>query len=211
MHHKLLKEIIREIVGENAENLLALLEDKENVNEFFIAKKMNLTINQVRNMFYKLSNFGLVSFSRKKDKRKGWYTYFWTLNSGKTLELLEGRMSKEIKDLKEQLHNRKTKRFYMCNNCKTEIGEEAALLHNFSCQECGEVYTLNEDEKILHLLEARITKLERERQDILQEMCSLNEQKRVKGEKKAKREKAKKARERKKISNKKEKKSKKRK
>ena len=145
MHHKLLKEIIREIVGENAENLLALLEDKENVNEFFIAKKMNLTINQVRNMFYKLSNFGLVSFSRKKDKRKGWYTYFWTLDISKSLEHLRNNLDAETEKLRAEMERRKHERFYYSPNVDIEYSEEDALQHDFIDPESGEVLQLKDN------------------------------------------------------------------
>ena len=148
MQTKLLTEIVKEIAGIPAIGILDILEGKKDVNEFLIAKKLKLTINQARNIFYKLSNFGLVSFSRKKDKKKGWYTYFWTLNTIKTLELLEGRMNKEIENLKHQLKNRETKRFYICNTCKIEVGEENALIHNFTCSECGQIYELNENKKI---------------------------------------------------------------
>ena len=43
----------------------------KHVNEFIIAKKLDLTINQTRNVLYKLADEGLVSSIRKKDKKKG--------------------------------------------------------------------------------------------------------------------------------------------
>ena len=50
--------------------IVDLLYGKANVNEFLIAKKLNVTINQARNILYKLGDEGLVSFIRKKDKKK---------------------------------------------------------------------------------------------------------------------------------------------
>lgn len=196
MQTKLLNEIIREIAGEQAVLVIELIYGKRDVNEFLIAKKMKMTINQIRNIFYKLSNFGLVSFTRKKDKRKGWYTYFWTLETYRTLELLEQRIQKEIENLKNQLKNRETKRFYHCKICKTEVGEEYALLHNFACQECGEIYELSQDEKTIALLKSRIERLEKQKAEVSQELAIIkqeNETKRAKLDKKGSKKAMKKA------------------
>src|SRR3989344_5879391 len=85
MQIDLLKEIVSSVAGEKAKAVVDLLHQKKNVNEFLVAKKLKLTINQTRNILYKLADEGLVSFIRKKDTKKGgWDTYFWTLNSGKS-------------------------------------------------------------------------------------------------------------------------------
>lgn len=160
MQIKLLNEILSNVIGKQAGEIVNLLVGKKNVNEFIIAKKLKLTINQVRNILYKLSDAGLISFTRKKDKRKGWYTYFWTLNVGKSLELLASNVNRELDNLRNQLKNRESKRFYFCNTCKTEVNEETALLHNFTCEECGEVYQLQTDRKIINDLVAKIKRLE---------------------------------------------------
>jgi len=188
MQAKLLNDLIKEIAGEQAVAVIEIIFGKRDVNEFLIAKKMNLTINQVRNIFYKLANFGLVSFTRKKDKRKGWYTYFWTLETYRALELLENRLSREISGLQSQLHDRETKRFYICKICHGEVGEEVALTHDFICQECGEVYELSEGDKIAAVLKGKIERLLKQRADVLSELELMREEtekKRVKNDKKA--------------------------
>jgi len=158
MQITLLKNIAEDIAGKQAEEIVDLLIGKKDVNEFLIAKKMKLTINQVRNMLYKLSDKGLVSFTRKKDKRKGWYIYFWTLNSLKSLTLLEKKLSEEFDQLEKQLKNRKTKRFYSCKICNIEVSEGTALLNQFTCPECGQVYVLSENNKLIKELENKINK-----------------------------------------------------
>src|SRR3989344_9542204 len=84
---RLLKKILKDLAGAKAEKLVDILYGKKNVNEFIIAKKLNLTINQARNVLYKLGDEGLVKFIRKKDSKKGgWYIYFWTLETEKGLD-----------------------------------------------------------------------------------------------------------------------------
>ncbi|MCH7567958.1 MAG: hypothetical protein IIA87_00920 [Nanoarchaeota archaeon] len=157
---ELLKNIVISIAGENSAQIVDILYKKENMNEFLIAKKLDITINQARNILYKLAEEGLVNFSRKKDKKNGgWYTYFWTLDIGKSLVSLKKKIVQEIKELEYQVTSKKTKRFYFCSNCDIEMSEENALLHNFTCPECGEVFQLKDNKEIITRLENNIAKL----------------------------------------------------
>src|SRR3989344_5215604 len=105
----LLKEAISLVAGKQAEDIVDLLDEQKHVNEFVIAKKLDLTINQVRNILYKISDYGLVSSIRKKDKRKGWYTYFWKIEILKTLEFLKENMVKKVENLHHQIKSREKK------------------------------------------------------------------------------------------------------
>lgn len=183
MQINFLKTVVEDIAGKQATEIVKLLVGKKDVNEFLIAKKLKLTINQTRNILYKLTDRGLVSFTRKKDKRKGWYIYFWTLNSLKSLGSLEKKLLGKTEQFNNQLKNRKTKRFYFCKTCNVEVGEETALLNNFTCRECGEVYSLAEKDKVVKELESKIAKLERQLKMIKEEM----ENEEIRQEKKAKR------------------------
>jgi transcription factor E len=162
MKIKFLKSIVEHLTNKQSAEIVDLLAEKKDVNEFIIAKKLGLTINQTRNILYKLSDFGLVSFIRKKDKRKGWYIYFWTLNVGESLKLLEKKLFDELGQLELQLKNRREKRYYLCNTCSLEVSEETALLNDFACPECEEIYILSEGEEITKKLEKEISKLQRE-------------------------------------------------
>lgn len=154
-----LKEVVTLIVGKQAEEVVDMLDGKKYVNEFLIAKKLGITINQTRNILYKISDYGLISSIRKKDKRKGWYTYFWKIEILKSLEFLEGIVSKKLDQLNNQLKSRETKEFYVCEQCNVEFNAENALLHNFTCRECGNVYTLKDSTKLIRELKREIGKL----------------------------------------------------
>lgn len=157
----LLKSIISSFAGTNASGIVDLLYEKKNVNEFLIAKKLNLTINQTRNILYKLADEGLVSFIRKKDSKKGgWYTYFWTLNSGKSLIRFKEGLEKNLESLRERIKSRKNEQFYSCKNCGTEFSEEQSLLHSYSCPECGEVVEQKDTDSEVQEIEREISKLE---------------------------------------------------
>jgi transcription factor E len=196
MQVNLLERVVSDVTGKAASGIVKSLYDKKNVNEFLIAKKLQLTINQTRNLLYKLSDAGLVSFTRKKDKRKGWYTYFWTLDVEKSLLFLRESLRKEIEQLNNSLKNRESKRFYICKSCGIEVNEETALLNNFSCKECGVVYELASNEKVINDLKQKITRLNKDLDIINQEVSVIQKESAKKRERKDALEKKKKAQER---------------
>src|SRR3990170_6570185 len=158
----LLKDVIALVAGKKAEDIVDLLDEQKHVNEFVIAKKLDLTINQVRNILYKISDYGLVSSIRKKDKRKGWYTYFWKIEVLKALEFLRENLLRKIENTEHQIKSRETKRFYVCERCHIELSEENALLNNFTCNECGALLTLKDNSKMVRDLRKNKEKLERD-------------------------------------------------
>jgi len=155
-----LKEVVVIVVGKQAEDIIDMLDGNKYINEFLIAKKLGITINQTRNILYKISDHGLISSIRKKDKRKGWYTYFWKIEVLKSLEFLVSIINKRREQLKNQIKSRETKEFYICEQCNIEVNAETALLHEFACNECGEVYTLKDNTKMLKELKKEADKLE---------------------------------------------------
>ena len=166
----LLRDVSALIGGKNAGAIVDLLIDKKNINEFIIAKKLNLTINQTRNILYKLSDEGLVSSIRKKDKKKGWYTYFWTYNSDKAFLLLEKTLLKDIEQFEHQLKSREVKRFYVCKTCNSELTEEHALLNEFTCPECGEVYELNDNKQSIQEIKNNINRLKKKLDEVISQL-----------------------------------------
>ena len=106
MIKKFLREVVIIVVGKQSEEIADLLDNKKHVNEFIIAKKLDITINQTRNILYKLSDKGLVSSIRKKDKKKGWYTYFWKMEVLKSLEFLKAILDNKIDQITHQIKSR---------------------------------------------------------------------------------------------------------
>ncbi len=166
MVKKFLEEVISIIVGKHGDGLIDLLDGNKYVNEFIIAKKMGLQINQVRNILYKISDYGLISSIRKKDKKKGWYTYFWKIEVLKCLEFLRADVLRKIEQIKNQIRSRESKRFYVCERCNIEFNEENAMLHDFTCVECGDVFAIKDNEKLLRELSKNLQKYEQKLKEV---------------------------------------------
>ncbi len=176
MQLKLLKDLVTTIAGVAATPIIDLLHGKKNVNEFIIAKKLGLNINQTRNILYKLADEGLVSFVGKKDRKNGgWYTYYWTLDVEKAFASLKRSVEKTIERLESQLQSRVSTRHYFCVNCDVEMGEEQALLNNFTCPECGEVLQLREPTELVRELERQIVQARKQLEIVGVELRGVSE------------------------------------
>jgi transcription initiation factor TFIIE subunit alpha len=190
MKPELLNELVIRITGKNSEALVGILKDEKSVNEFKIAEKLELTINQTRNILYKLYSQGVVYFTRKKDERKGWYIYFWMLNVTKALERFIALKQKELDELQHQITSHENKRFFRCKNDCVELNEESAMIHNFLCSECGNLLQLANHEKNIHEFRGRISRIKSEIEEAKQERAKIQEEKEKKEEKKQARKKA---------------------
>lgn len=157
----LLKESVRKTSGKASEAIVDVLFGKENVSEFKIANDLKLTINQTRNILYKLSNASLLTYSRKKDEKKGWYTYFWTLNMERCLDKLLKAKQQELLTFENLFKSRSMKNFYYCPNDNIEMSEETAMGHNFFCQECGELLQILPEEKKVKEISNRIEEIKK--------------------------------------------------
>jgi transcription initiation factor TFIIE subunit alpha len=175
MLQKLLDEIIVAVAGKPAEKIAELLNSNKHVNEFNIAKKMDLTINQTRNILYRISDYGLVSFIRKKDKKKGWYTYFWKIEILKALEFLKKLLLQRIEQIENQIKSRSTKQFYICERCSIELTEANALTHNFTCDECGDVFATKDNSKVLRALKRNLDRFQNELKLVNEEIEKENQ------------------------------------
>jgi len=170
MLQKFLKEVIISVAGKPAEEIADLLNNKKHVNEFLIAKKLEITINQTRNILYKISDHGLASSIRKKDKKKGWYTYFWKIEVLKSLEFLQKILVKRKEQVNNQINSREIRDFYFCKRCGIEFNQENALLNNFTCNECGDIFELKDNSKVLRELKKNLNRIENELKGVEEEM-----------------------------------------
>ena len=141
-----LREIVSKVAGKSAAELVPILKDKGHVDEFKIAGKAKITINELRNILYKLHHHDLVSSIRKKDNKKGWFIYFWSLNVERAIRSLIREYSKEFESQTSLLDSRTKKNYYICPKGHTELSEESSLEQNFECIECGELLVLKDRE-----------------------------------------------------------------
>jgi len=159
---KLVEEIVSEVAGNDVLPLVKALRNKSNVSEFKLADNMRKEINLTRNMLYRLYDNNLVSFIRKKDKKKGWYIYYWTFNQKRVKDLVKDVKKRRYERLLERLNREKTTQFYLCTNKCIRLDFEQSHDFSFKCPECGTLLDIEDNAKMIKELQAEITKAEKE-------------------------------------------------
>ncbi len=151
-----------EVAGESALRLVEYLKDKENISEFKIAKDIKEEIHKVRNMLYKLNNLHLATYIRKKDRQKGWYISYWTLNDKRFREVYTTLQEKRLEQLKDKLKKEQEFRegLYICPNLCTRMNFEHAMELSFTCPECGRILNPQDNTKTIEHLKTMIEEME---------------------------------------------------
>ena len=184
----MIEDLIKEIAGEEAVPLVNLIRKKNNVSEFKLAEKLHISVNQVRNILYKLSSYNLVSFTRKKDKKKGWYIYYWAFNQENAGGLIVDLKKKKLHELKDKLGYEINQSFFLCPDKHVRIKFDNALETEFKCPECGQVLNEHDNKDYIEDLKKQISQLESdlvvEQQLIKERMESAKAKEKLKGVKK---------------------------
>ncbi len=159
LSNKVVDESIKEVAGEDVIPLVQIIKNKKNVSEFKIAEKANLSVNIVRNMLYRLYHANLVSFIRKKDKKKGWYIYYWTFNMKRIKFLYDEIRKKKMDKLKVRLDREKNNFFFTCKTQCMRLDLDRASEYGFKCPECGELLEQEDNSSTIKDIEKEIKEL----------------------------------------------------
>tara|TARA_Y100000034_G_scaffold136661_1_gene214728 strand:- start:658 stop:1377 length:720 start_codon:yes stop_codon:yes gene_type:complete len=152
-------ELIEEIAGKDVVELVELIKGKKHVSEFKIAEKLNITVNQVRNMLYRLYSHNLVTFIRKKDKKKGWYIYYWTFDQRRAHDLYLKIKKEKLGLLKKRLESETEGSYFACPSGCVRLNLENAMEYDFKCPDCGKVLEQEDNSKRIVSIEKEITEI----------------------------------------------------
>ena len=159
---KLIESVVAEVSGPDVVPLIRALKNKKNVSEFAIADEIDTEINSTRNMLYRLYSMNLVSFTRKKDKKKGWYIYYWTFNVNRVKDVFLDLKVKRLEMLHERLDRERSSHFFLCPDRCIRLDFEQAADFGFKCPECGKLLTEDDNVKKISELEKELKVLEKE-------------------------------------------------
>ncbi|MBW2990955.1 hypothetical protein KY348_04580 [Candidatus Woesearchaeota archaeon] len=156
----LIKYVVTELVGEEALPIIFYLKGKNQISEFIIAEELDMEIHLVRNLLYRLLEFNIVSFIRKKDRIKGWYICYWDFNEHMTPYLGEKIRISKISKLKERLEKEQKHTFYMCRNACVRMPFEKSMEFNFKCPECGTLMNEQDNTRTQEFIKEQLKELE---------------------------------------------------
>lgn len=159
---KLINDLILEIAGKDVVPLIGLLKNKTDVSEFKLAAKLKLSVNQVRNMLYKLNSYNLVDFTRQKDKVKGWYIYFWTFNMKLAKQMAVSMKNNKLNILRKRLEKESNELYFVCPSGCVRFDSINVMDYQFKCPECGKMLIKEDNKKNVEKIKKEITSIETE-------------------------------------------------
>lgn len=182
IQRKLIEEVASRVAGEDVIPVVNALMNKRDVSEFTLAENTKMEINIVRNMLYRLYNANLVTSIKRKDKTKGWYIYYWTLNLPRFQYLAKDIMRRRLTSLQERLERENSSHFYICPRNCIRLNFEQATDFEFKCPECGDLLYQDDNAKKIKDIEKEIKHLKAELKKKLPPMPKLPESKLAKEE-----------------------------
>lgn len=129
-----------------------------------IANKKDIKAPIIRKWLNLLHEKSIVEFTRKKDKKTGWFTYFWKIRPDKIIEFTVSDIDNEIKELEKKIEEIKAHNF-ACG-CRTWTYNEA-LESDFVCPKCEKVIVEKDNSELIKEMEDKKKVLEEKKKDIL--------------------------------------------
>ncbi|MBD3249728.1 transcription factor [Candidatus Woesearchaeota archaeon] len=162
LSNNVIEDVVSQLIGEDAIPVVLALKNKKNVSEFKLAESLKKEVNETRNILYRLYEKNLVSFTRKKDKKKGWYIYYWTFNLKRLRQLTISSKQKKLEKLNQRLEREKQNQFFLCPNRCIRLEFDQAMDFQFKCPECGEIIQQEDNTEKIDNIKKEIKELEKE-------------------------------------------------
>lgn len=151
--------VVKELVGEDVVPIVALLNGNGGLSEFELAKKIGKGVNETRTLLYRLYEANLVNFMKKREKKSGWYVYYWKFNSNMVEHLFNNLKTKHLMELQKELVRETETPFFSCQKNCARLDFEAATTLLFKCPECGSAAEQEDNSERVKYIEQQIKKL----------------------------------------------------
>lgn len=160
--NKKLFEVVGDLIGESGVDIVKYLKDRRNISEFVIAEKTKLDMQSTRHILYKLNDLNIATYTRKKDRKKGWYISYWTFNKKRVKDLITKLKKERLEKLREQLMREEEHHgnFFICTRACARLDFDQATESQFKCPECGSLLNQQDNTKTIINIKEKIKELE---------------------------------------------------
>lgn len=131
------QEILMDIT--NDKNTLSIVECMLNgkTSEEEISEKLEIKLNLVRKVLYKLYDAGVATYKRSKDPETQWFTYSWRFEEERVFEIINKKHEKFSREIENSLKYEEGNMFFLCRANGHRYNFEEASKNNFECPKCG--------------------------------------------------------------------------
>jgi len=158
-----LTKVARLFGGEEAVTIVNILKKKSEATDEMLANESTVRLNTVRKILYKLYDHGLVSCTRVRDEKTGWFIFYWKLQTDQLDAFIRSRKRRVLEKLKQKLDYERNHSFFVCKKCgDVRVTFEEAMESSFRCSKCGGQLESSENVSVVEFLERRIKQIEDE-------------------------------------------------
>lgn len=156
----LLVEFINEKVGNEGYDLVKTLSVcGKGCTDEEISAETGIKVNVLRAILNKLHYVGVINYTKIKSENSNWYTYTWSLEKGKIVELLREKYVEEMQKLDEKINYESNYVFFECKNKCEKLPFELALEYDFKCPQCGAVMTQRDNKEDIGEMKKRVREI----------------------------------------------------
>jgi len=149
--------------GEEAVTIVKSLKKLGEGTDETVANDCSVRLNTIRKVLYKLYDHGLVSCTRVRDEKTGWFIFYWRLQPDQLDAFIRSRKKRILDRLKVRLDYERNHTFFVCKtDSEIRITFEEAMESSFKCSKCGKQLEGLDNAADVTLLESRIQRLEAE-------------------------------------------------
>jgi transcription initiation factor TFIIE subunit alpha len=149
--------------GEDAVKVIKALLKLGEATDDVIAAETGVKLNDVRKILYRLYDHSLISSSRGRDPKQGWFIFYWRLQPDQLEAFIKSRKMRVLEKLKQRLENERAHSFFECKRCPQErFTFEEALETAFICSKCGGPLESVDNSGLIAYLEKKVEEIERE-------------------------------------------------
>jgi transcription initiation factor TFIIE subunit alpha len=149
--------------GEEAVTIVKSLKKLGEGTDETVANDCGVRLNTIRKVLYKLYDHGLVSCTRVRDEKTGWFIFYWRLQPDQLDAFIRSRKKRILDRLKVRLDHERNHTFFVCKtDSEIRITFEEAMESSFKCSKCGNQLEGLDNSADVTLLESKIQRLEAE-------------------------------------------------
>lgn len=156
-------KVARLFGGDEAVTIVNILKKTSEATDEMVANESTVRLNTVRKILYKLYDHGLVSCTRVRDEKTGWFIFYWKLQTDQLDAFIRSRKRRVLEKLRQKLDYEKGHSFFVCNKCgDVRVTFEEAMESSFRCSKCGRQLESSDNSPVVQFLEKRIKRIEDE-------------------------------------------------
>ena len=158
-----LMKVARLFGGDDSVTVVNILKKKSEATDEMLANESAVRLNTVRKILYKLYDHGLVSCTRVRDEKTGWFIFYWKLQLDQLDAFIRSRKRRVLEKLKHKLDYETNHSFFICKKCgDVRVTFEEAMESSFRCSKCGGQLESSDNAPVVEFLEKRIRQIEDE-------------------------------------------------